>query len=92
MTVGLKDKQYAITTFWNIKVAGSVYARVWIQREGGGGGGGDRGSGPRPLKNHKNIGSLNNTGPDPQKNHKATKPEFNVGQSSARQGISLAGR
>ena len=30
----------------------------------------------------KNIGFLNNTGPDPLKNHKATKPEFNVGQSS----------
>ena len=44
--------------------------------------GGDRGSGP-PLKNHKNIGFLSNTDPDPLKNHKATKPKFNVGQSSA---------
>ena len=36
-----------------------------------------------PLKNHKNIGFLRNTGPDPLKYHKATKPAFNVGQSSA---------
>ena len=36
-----------------------------------------------PLKNHKNIGFLSNTGSDPLKNHKATKPTFNVGQSSA---------
>ena len=41
--------------------------------------------GPDPLKNHKNIGFPSNTGPDPLKNHKATKPAFNVGQSSARQ-------
>ena len=39
--------------------------------------GGDRGFGPPPLKNHKNIGFLSNTGPDPPKNHKATKPAFN---------------
>ena len=45
--------------------------------EGGGGGGGQ--------KNHKNIEFLSNSGPDPLKNHKATKPAFNVGQSSARQ-------
>ena len=46
----------------------------------------DRGSGPPPpLNNHKNIGFLSNTGPDPLKNHKATKPAFNVGQTSARQ-------
>ena len=62
-----------------------------------GGGGGGRGSG-LPLKNHKKIGFLNNTGLDPLKNHKATKPAFNVGQSSAPpvkrhlNGISLAGR
>ena len=31
-------------------------------------------------------GFLCNTGPDPQKNHKATKPAFNVGTLSARQG------
>ena len=59
--------------------------------------GGGRGSVP-PLKNHKNIGFLSNTGTDPLKNHKATKPAFNVGQSSAPpakrhlNGISLAGR
>ena len=41
--------------------------------------------GPDPLKNHKNIGFLYNTGRDLLKNHKATKPEFNVGPSSARQ-------
>ena len=50
----------------------------------GGGGGGTGGSDP-PLKNHKNLGFLSNTGLDPLKNHKATKPEFNVGPSSARQ-------
>ena len=50
--------------------------------EGGGAGGPD----PPLLKNHKNVGFLSNTGPDPLKNHKATKPEFNVGRSSARQG------
>ena len=46
-----------------------------------------RGSGP--LKNHKNIGFLSNTGPDPLKTHKATKPAFNVGSSSARQGNAI---
>ena len=37
---------------------------------------GSRGGGGQgvwtPLKNHNNIGFLNNTGPDPLKNHKAT--------------------
>ena len=33
---------------------------------------------PPPLKNHKNIGFLNNTGPEPLRNYKATKPAFNV--------------
>ena len=47
--------------------------------------GGQRVRSPPPLKNHKNIGFLSNTGTDPLKNHKATKPAFNVGQSSARQ-------
>ena len=37
------------------------------------------------LKNHKNKEFLYNTGPDPLKKHKATKPEFYVGPSSARQ-------
>ena len=36
-----------------------------------------------PLKNHKNIGFLNNTGLDPLKSHKVTKPDFNVGPSLA---------
>ena len=40
---------------------------------------------PPPLKNHKNIGFLSSTGPNPLKNSKATKPAFNVGQSSTRQ-------
>ena len=46
------------------------------------------------LKNHKNIGFHSKPGPDPWKNHKATKPAFNVGQSSARQrdAISMAFR
>ena len=35
-----------------------LFAHVRIQR-------GDRGSGPSPLKNHKNIGFSSNTGPDP---------------------------
>ena len=32
----------------------------------------DRGPG-HPLKNHKNIGFLNNSDPDPPKNYKATE-------------------
>ena len=55
-------------------------------RGGGGTGGLD------PLKNHKNIGFLSYTGPDPLKNHKATKPAFNVGPSSALNGVLLAGQ
>ena len=51
-----------------------------MDSEGGGGA-----VGTDPLKNHKNIGFLSKTGPDSLKNHKATKPEFNVGSSSARQ-------
>ena len=38
-----------------------------------------------PPENQKNIGFLSNTGRDLMKNHKATKPELNVGPSSARQ-------
>ena len=50
-----------------------------------------RAGGPDPaLKNHKNKGFLSNTGPEPLKNHKATKPEFNVGLSSARQRSAIA--
>ena len=47
-------------------------------------GGGAGGPDPTPLKNHQNQ-LLSNSGPDPLKNHEATKPEFNVGPSSARQ-------
>ena len=44
------------------------------------------GRGPdHPPENHKNIGFRSNTGLDPQKNHNASKPAFNVGESSARQ-------
>ena len=43
---------------------------------------GSRGTGgpdpPPPLKNHKNIGFLNNTGPDPLHNHQATKVSKNA--------------
>ena len=42
-----------------------------VRIQGGGGGGGGRVSGPHPLKNHKNIGSLSNSGLDPLKNHKS---------------------
>ena len=60
----------------------------------GGSRGGGRGSGPPPLKNHKNIGFLSNTVPDPLENHYATKPGFKVGPPSAHHfnGVSLACR
>ena len=45
-----------------------------------GGWGGGRGPDPYPLSN---------TGLDPLENHKATKPAFNVGPSSARQGNAI---
>ena len=46
----------------------------------------DRGQGVQtPLENYKAIGFLSNTGPDSLENHKDTKPEFNIGSSSARQ-------
>ena len=51
-----------------------------MRRSRGGGTGGPEPPPPR-LENHKNS----NNGPGPHKNHKATKPAFNVGQSSARQ-------
>ena len=38
----------------------------------------------KPLKSHKSVGFPSNTGQDPL-SHKATKLEFNVGPSSARQ-------
>ena len=51
---------------------------------------------PHPTIVRVVVVVLSNTGPDPLKNHKATKPAFNVGQSSAHQrnanGVSLAGR
>ena len=50
-----------------------------LQRGGGGQGV------QTPLDNYKNIGFLSNTGPDPLKITKATKREFIVGPSSARQ-------
>ena len=37
-----------------------------------------------PTKRRKALGFLSKSGPDSLKNHKATKPEFNVEQSSAR--------
>ena len=65
---------------------------------GGSRGGGGQGVRTTSEKSHK-IGFLSNTGPDPLKNHKATKPAFNVGQSSSpvsetpfKNGVSLAGR
>ena len=64
------------------KVSGSK-EESWADPEGG-----NRGSRP-PLKNHKNIGFHSNTGPDPLKKQKATKPAFNVGPSSARQGNTI---
>ena len=45
---------------------------------------GSRGGGGTPEK-YKNIGFLSNTGPDLLKNQRATKPAFNVGQTSSRQ-------
>ena len=45
----------------------NAYSMRGFKRDGTGG--------QDPLKNHKNIGFLNNTGPDPLKNHKATKPD-----------------
>ena len=37
------------------------------------------GSGPPPLKKHKNIAFLSNTDPEPLKNRIAAKQAFNVG-------------
>ena len=64
---------------WLIEVVLMITAHAMHRSSGG-----DRGSRP-PLQNHQNLGFLSNTGPDCLKNHKATKPEFNVGPSSARQ-------
>ena len=49
---------------------------------GGVGGQGDRI--PPPSEKSQKIGFLRNTGPDPLKISKATRPDFNVGPSSAR--------
>ena len=46
---------------------------------------GDKGSGPPPLKNKKNVGFLCKTCLDSLKHHKANKPLFKVGPTSARQ-------
>ena len=54
-----------------------------MHQEGWGGGIG--GPDPSEKNTHTNLGLLSNTGSDPLKNHKATKLEFNVGPSSARQ-------
>ena len=57
----------------------AVLIHAWIQR-----GGGQGVQTPTPEK-PQNLGFLSNTGPDPLKNLKATKPEFIVGPSSARE-------
>ena len=69
----------------NESIGLSVIRHAQIQR-------GDRGSGP--LKNYKNVGLPSNMGTDSLANHKATKPAFNVGQSTERMrnGVSQAGQ
>ena len=44
---------------------------------------------PPPPKNHKNIGFLSNVGPDLLKNYNFAKPAFNIGPSSADDGLLL---
>ena len=51
---------------------------------GGSRGGGGAGA-PDTREKSQNVGFFSNTGPESLKNHKATKPEFNVGPSAARQ-------
>ena len=63
------------THLWQIKLTPLLHVRS----RGGGTGSLD----PPPVKTQ---GFLSNTGPDLLKNHKATKPAFNVGSSSTRQG------
>ena len=53
-----------------------------IQRGGGTGG-------PDPPEKSQKYRVSFNTGPDFLKNYKATKPAFNVGPSSARQGNAI---
>ena len=50
---------------------------------------GNRVPGPHPPKKSQKLGFLSNTGQDPLNNHKATKPAFNVGPLSARQGNTI---
>ena len=45
----------------------------------------ERGRGPDPAENHKNIGYLSNTGWDPLKIYKTTKLAFDVWPSWAHQ-------
>ena len=56
-----------------VKGQGKIYLKSWADPDGG------RGSGPHPLKNHKNIEFLSNADPDPLKNHNPTKSAFNDG-------------
>ena len=79
-------KSHLKTFNFVIMCATLLWTSSCADREGGG-----RGSGPS-LKNHKNRGLLSNTVPDPLKNHKASKSAFNVGPSSAFNGVSLADR
>ena len=58
---------------------------------------GDRGSGPPPLKNHKNIQLLSNTGPDPLEFSKlpsqhSTSGHHRHASETPFKGYSLAGR
>ena len=52
---------------------------VYIVRSHAGIQRGDRGSGPPPLKNHKNIEFLSNTGPDPLKFSKLPSQHSTLG-------------
>ena len=62
------------------------------------GGGGYRGSGHRPLRNHKNIGFPSDTDPEPLKNHKAAQANIQcwaINGTPAKchlNSVSLAGR
>ena len=84
-----KNLQGDILCLFSLSKRGNVHSQTapsaWADPEG------EQGiwTPPPPLKNHKNIGFLSNTGPDPLKNHKATKPVFNVGTSSTRQGNAI---
>ena len=58
---------------------------VFLDMHGSRGGGVERGSGPNPLKNHKNIVFFSNIDPDLLKNYIFAKPAFIVGPPWARQ-------